>query len=191
MPERLCSEYLNWLYRADGRTAVGFKLMLNQCEDRPYLWSLVVAFPIRCMLVTRRNVLKTLVSRRTAAESGVYHVSATLPVKSAVANWVPRRIAIDAATVVADLDAIAGEAVKWRERLRAIPTIEIEYESYVREQDAWNERVLAFLEVPPHVLSSDLRKVNPDRLQDLIANYEEVAAAVERSRHADCLAEDR
>jgi len=106
-PRHACRNFLAELYGHRECSAIGFKLMLDQCEARPYLWPLVLQHQVKTILVTRRNLLKTLVSRQTAASTGVYHVSATLPAKSAVANWAARPVRIEAATVIRDLDAIA------------------------------------------------------------------------------------
>jgi LPS sulfotransferase NodH len=191
LPRRSCAEYLARLYGEQGGSAIGFKLMLNQCDARPYLWPLIARFPVSCILVTRRNHLKTLVSRLTAAASGVYHVSATLPAKSAVSKWVAQPVVVDAASIIAELDAIADEAARWRDLLSGVRSVEIEYEAYVRDQSAWNARVLDFLGVSQSALSSDLKKVNPDQLATMIVNYDEIADVLAGSSYAFCLTEDR
>src|SRR5688500_10261144 len=98
-PRRSFRNFLDNLYGQRACRAVGFKLMLNHCTSRPYLWPLIAEHGVKVVLVTRRNVLKTLVSRCAAAVSGVYHVSTSLQAKSAVADWVPRAVKIDSATV--------------------------------------------------------------------------------------------
>ena len=189
-PRRSCQDFLRQLYGARDTAAVGLKLMLNQCDERSYLWPLLAAIPVRSILVTRRNYLKTLLSRRTAAPTGIYPVSGTLPAKASVSSWEARPIRLDAATIVAELDAIEAEAGRWRALLSDMRCLEIEYESYVRDQPSWNARVLEFLDVAQTPLISDLKKVNPDRLADLIVNYDEIAELVSRSSHAACLDED-
>src|SRR5688572_8111341 len=113
-PRRSFRNFLDHLYRERACGAVGFKVMLNHCMSRPYLWPLIAEYGVKVILVTRRNVLKTLVSRCAAAVSGVYHVSASLPAKTAVADWKPRTVKINSATVIQELDKIAQEADGWR-----------------------------------------------------------------------------
>lgn len=187
LPQRSVEAFLAQLYGQRGNHAVGFKLMLNQCEARPYLWPLVVQHRVKVVLVTRSNFLKTLVSRQTAAITGVYHVSASLPAKSAVANWVARPVVVDAKTIVQDLDAIAQEVIDWKTLLGPLESTELVYEDYVQDQPNLNARVLDFLKVPKRVLDSDLKKVNPDRLRTLVANYDEIAEVVRRSPYSFCL----
>jgi len=164
--------------------------MLNQCESMPYLWTMIRRFPVRCILVTRRNCLKTLVSRAAAASSGIYHVSATLPAKSAVKGWVAQPVTLNPDTIIRELDRISSEPARWRSRLEDVPTLEIGYETYARHQSSWNDGVLDFLGVLRQPLSSDLKKVNPDRLSDLIANYDDIADLVSKSPYAFCLSDD-
>jgi LPS sulfotransferase NodH len=190
LPQRSFRDFLAKLYGERGHRAVGFKLMLNHCEAMPDLWPLVAQHDVKVILVTRRNFLKTLVSRQTAAATGVYHVSASLPVKTAVANWVARPAVIDAKTVVQNLDTIAQEVIEWKSRLGQLEFIELIYETYVQDQPDFNAKVLDFLEVPKRVLDSDLKKVNPDRLRNLLANYDEIADVVRRSPYSFCLDTD-
>ncbi len=190
LPRRSCRVFLDLLYEHRHCSAVGFKLMLDQCEARPYLWPLVRRHQVKTILVTRRNLLKTLVSRRTAAATGVYHVSDSLPAKSAVANWVARPVRIEAATVIRDLEMIAEEAVKWRRSLENLQFMELIYEEYVLDQAYWNSRVLEFLKVPAQELKSDLTKVNPDVLRDLVTNFDEISDVVRQSPYSFCIGDD-
>jgi hypothetical protein len=65
--------------------------------------------------------------------------------------------------------------------------MELIYEEYVKDQPNWNSRVLDFLGAPRHELSSDLRKVNPDELDSLVSNFDEIAGIVRKSRWSSCL----
>ena len=65
--------------------------------------------------------------------------------------------------------------------------MELVYEDYIQDQSSWTDTVLSFLRVPNQTLTSDLRKVNPDSLQYLIANYDEIADVVRCSPYAFCL----
>jgi hypothetical protein len=179
--------YLNELYGVQACAAIGFKLMLSQCLSKPFIWPLIVGCGAKAILVTRRNVLKTLVSRRAAATSGVYHVSPSLPAKSAVANWVPRPAFIDPTTVIDDLDKIANEPLEWKRRLGGVEFVELIYEEYVQDLPRWNTVALDFLGVSRQLLGSDLRKVNPNDLQDVVSNYDQIAEIVRKSRYSYCL----
>lgn len=179
--------FLDEMFSEADRAAIGFKLMLSHCKSRPDVWDVTKSFAPRVILVTRRNVLKTLVSRRAAASSGVYHISRSLPVKTAVTEWSVRAVPLDPSTIIRDLDAIAGEPAEWRAMISSLPHVEVVYEDYVRDQPAWNARLAEFLGVPSRDLHSDLKKISSDRLREAIANFDEVAAVLAGSRYAPCL----
>jgi LPS sulfotransferase NodH len=186
-PQHSFRDYLDQLYGRRDRSAVGFKIMLNQCASRPFLWPLICEYRVKAILVTRRNVLKTLVSRRTAATTGVYHVSPSLPVKTAVADWTAQPVRLDPESLLEDLEKISNETIEWKRRLQNCEFMELIYEEYVKDQPNWNSRVLDFLGAPRHELSSDLRKVNPDELDSLVSNFDEIAGIVRKSRWSSCL----
>ena len=52
---------------------------------------------------------------------------------------------------------------------------------------AANSTILAFLGVPNVPLESDLKKVNPDNLSELIENYDDVVKRLRDSRFAQFL----
>ena len=85
---------------------------------------------------------------------------------------------------------IAAETAKWRRRLENLEVMEVVYEEYVRDQASWNARVLEFLQVPVQDLNSDLKKVNPDVLRDLVTNFDEIADVLRQSPYAFCLDPD-
>ena len=145
-PQKETAMYIDQLYSNTRFAAIGFKLMLNQCLTKPYIWSLLTKKELKVLLVRRRNALKTLVSRRTAAQSGVYHVSKTLPARSAVKEWTGSSIKINADTLIDDLNAINSETAAWRTRLDdKIEYIDIIYEEYVDDMEVGNRKLLNFL----------------------------------------------
>lgn len=187
-PKKAAADYLDQLYSRPGYAAIGFKLMLGHCLKRPHIWPLLLDKNTKFILVRRRNSLKTLVSRRSASESGVYHISRTLSVGSAVDDWQARGVKLDPTTIIEELDAISRELDAWRTRLTGdIPQIEVVYEDYTRDVGGENERILDFLGVRQLPLTSDLKKVNPDDLGQSIMNYDEVALALKDTRYQEYL----
>jgi hypothetical protein len=60
-----------------------------------------------------------------------------------------------------------------------IAYLEVRYESLVSVFETEIRKVLKFLEVDETMpLSSDLVKVNPDSLEDIVENYEEIKQAL-------------
>ena len=157
--------------------------MLSHCRARPYIWPLVLRQPIKVLWVRRRNILRTLVSRRAAESSGVYHVSETLKSDSAVKSWVPMEIHLETKSLLRDLESIESEDADWRERLAELEgVLEIVYEDYLSDTTAWNDRILGFIDVSQCELRSDLKRVNPTELGRMISNYEGVRTVLKNTR---------
>ena len=182
--------FLSQLYESDGFAAIGFKLMLNHCRARPYIWDSLTRRNVRVLLIERRNVLKTLISRRAAQSSGVYHVSRTLRQGSAVASWTPKKVTLDIATLRQDLEAISAEHAAWKSMVgNRLSCLDVVYEEYAADGEAGNAAILDFLNVRPAPLKTDLKKVNPDKLEDIVENFEQVAAELDGTRFAPYLTE--
>jgi LPS sulfotransferase NodH len=187
-PRRSSRKFLDQLYNRSDYAAVGFKLMLGHYLSRPYIWPMLVEKDVRAILVRRNNSLKTLVSRKTAAESGVYHISKELKVGTAVESWKPRAVTINTETLVSELDAINAEYVRWRERVGdQMPMLEVVYEDYCENTNEWNDRIQKFLGVSRSQMQSDLKKVNPDDLSKVIANYDDVVQTLVKTEYASYL----
>jgi hypothetical protein len=60
-----------------------------------------------------------------------------------------------------------------------LPYLKVTHESLASDFDTEIRKVLKFLEVDKTIsLSSDLVKVNPDSLEDIVENYEEIKQAL-------------
>lgn len=187
-PALVTADFLDRLYSERRYAAIGFKLMLSQCRRWPYIWPLLKERKVKVILVDRRNTLKTLVSRRAASCSGVYHVSETLGTRSSVRCWSPKKVILELKDLVQDLDSISAEQAEWKSRIgNDLPHLDLVYEDYVADTARGNDAMLDFLNVRHVPLSSDLQKVNPDDLAQIIGNYEDVAAALQGTRYAEHL----
>jgi len=183
-PDRSIRGYVSQLYDRNDCGAIGFKLMLNQCDQRKSLWPSVMQTGARVILMSRRNALKTLVSRHAAASSRVYHVSPTLPAKTAVAEWTAEPVVIEPSGLLRRIEEIAAETERWKQRLQGVDYMELVYEDYVADSVPWNTLLQKFVGVDPRPLTSDLEKVNPDDLRKVIRNFDEVADALRHSQFA-------
>ena len=173
-PRRSTQRYLAAFYGTRNVSAVGFKLMLSHVQARPYLWPQIMSYAPRIVYVRRLNALKVLVSREAAAQSGIYHV---------VEKRKAKTVLLDTDRLQDDLARIERETELCRELLRnASDVLEIVFEDYVADIPAGNARLLDFLGLRRETLHSSLKKVNPDNLRKVIANYDQVAQALEGSR---------
>ena len=193
-PARSTNEFLNSLFDNSDAAAVGFKLMLSHCEQRPYIWPILTDLGVMAIWVRRANALKTLVSRRTAAASGIYHVARSQNDLPAGTGWrtpenvEDRSILIDTGTLLSDLDRIDREQAAWSRMLGdRTRYIEVVYEEYVANKQRVNDAMLQFLGVRRLPIESGLHKINPDKLSQLIRNYDQVVAVLTGTRFEECL----
>jgi LPS sulfotransferase NodH len=183
-PRSTIESYLRQLYRETAYAAIGFKLMLNQCLARPYIVELLRGLGVRVILVRRSNLLKTLVSRKAAESSGVYHVSKSLDSDSAVTAWRAEGVYINTACLLGELDAIKQENETWLRILDSrFQILHVHYEEYIADPASGNASLLDFLEIEASGLRTDLEKVNPDNLRQAITNYEDVHRALQGTRY--------
>jgi len=150
--------------------AQGFKLSYNHVEKYPTIAAWVREHDVRVVHFVRKNVLKTALSLETAKRRGLYHSSQE--VESVRVQLKPRKL-------IRNLKRRTQLIEKYRGIFRDNPYLEMSYESFVADQHAETGRVLRFLDIEEFMpLESDLKKLNPDSLEDIIANYAEVVQAL-------------
>lgn len=180
---RLINEYLDSLYLLPNYSAVGFKFMYSQAKKYPMVLEYIYNNKIRAIHVVRENVLKTLISRRTAQKRRLFHTKEKVHVE---------KILLSIDDLEKTLDIISSQNNIWEEILASkVPYIKITYESFLRNNPKEIGRILAFLNLDLEELKSPLVKINPDTLKDIVENYEEIREHLEKSPYKWCLKSDR
>lgn len=169
--KQLVSDYLDELFAATGDVdAIGFKLMYNQARELPEVVQWVKEHNAKVIHLLRVNMLKTFVSHSVARARGVYHSTKALE---------PIKVRLDPAKVLAALTRTTQLVETYRGIFAGNPYLEVTYESFAAHRDDESRRVLEFLNVEPLLpLTTDLVKINPDSLERLIENYEEIVRAL-------------
>lgn len=167
------------------RPVMAFKVMYNQIRPPWTLDFLRKRTEIRILHLRRNNLLKVYVSNMllTVKRDDRWQPHATAPV-AAVSMNISSAAAIDFVKhAVAEYDA--------HERIfRDHPRLALSYETMIDGQALRAEvarDVCRFLGIADHAMQSNLVKVNPERLQDMIANYDEFASAIRKTEFADML----
>lgn len=166
----LVFEYLDRFFSADGVRAAGFKLMYTQYRQFPAALDYLRESGGRIIHIVRRNVLKTLISREVARSNRLYHTEKRIRL---------RKVRLNPRTLVRYLDRISAENRAWAELMRPLPHHRTYYESFRRDNRGELEVLLRFLGVDPTPdLTSPFVKMSPDRMADIVENYEEVERAL-------------
>jgi len=162
---------------------VGFKVFYNHLTDEE--WQKLLAHQdLKIIHLTRRNRLRTVMSLEIAFKTGRWTQSG----KKSSSEIQDRRLQLDPVRVIHRLEQIeAGEAAA-RARFLDRETIEVVYEDVVSHPREAFEAVGKYLGVdgidPTQIR---LRRQNPEPLQQLIINYDQVEAALQNTRFASYL----
>jgi LPS sulfotransferase NodH len=156
--------------------AKGFKIFhyhpLDCTSDS--LWNeLEATKALRVIHLRRDNVLRTLLSRKVAEVDKVWLASARDAIPS-----VPREKVV---FTVPELESGFVQTKAWEsaaaKRFQRHSALHVTYEDLVEEPVAVIRRILAFLDLDYHEPRTELRKLNPGHLPDLIENYQELRQA--------------
>lgn len=170
--KRLVYEYMATHYQpVDGVKAMGLKVSYNYTGKYPALleW-LREQDDLRVIHYVRDNVLKTVISRKTARKRGLHHSTKKVE---------PVKVYLQPDKLIGTLALITRQVEKYRQAFPGKPYLEVSYESFTSHREDETRRILQFLDIDQFVpLSTDLVKLNPDSIEDLVENYEEVAQAL-------------
>ena len=156
--------------------AKGFKIFYYHPQDGDpdsLFADLTGQTDLRVIHLKRRNILRTLISRKIAAAQDVWAVTTSTPTEIA------RRKAVRLS--VEELEDGFRQTRAWEERGDAAfsghRTVSIYYEDLVASPKASFETILGFLDLPYRPLETNHRRQNPEHLEDLVTNYGELKAA--------------
>lgn len=118
----------------------------------------------------RVNFLRHKLSSLLAAETKILHIRNG-------DNTEAKRIVVDFDTILEGIKY--GEEVERieEENLKNIPHFKVIYETDILDNSKHQEtanRIFEYLDLKPHPVSTDLKRITTDRLQDMIINYDEI-----------------
>jgi hypothetical protein len=158
-----------------------FKIMYNHLSRPFVLRHLLEHEDIRVMHLRRHNLLKVHVS--TLLMDKRREVQATAPKESV---W----IRVDPARAIASMRKARALCESFDKTFERHPRLQIAYESlfdgrYLQAETG--RRICDFLGVPQHRMESQLVKLNPESLRDMVLNYEELKDAISKTEFANML----
>ncbi len=173
------AEYLDDLYSQDKFQAIGFKLMEKEHRKFPTVLDYLRRNNASIIQVTRKNELKTLVSRSVKRVNNVAHTTRSVE---------RVQVTLQEEKLISRLTSIARANERMEEAVAGMPYLRVYYEDFIEHKDREVERMLNFLSVDAsRQLHSDLIKGNPDSLRNIISNYEAVAGILKGTEFEWCL----
>jgi LPS sulfotransferase NodH len=172
--EKLVYDFLNHMYAINqDAEAVGFKMNYSQIRQHPAALSWVKQNDVKIMQLVRNNLLKRLVSHKIAKTRNLFHSTQSVE---------HIKVHIDPKVVINTFERGQMRLAKYRKcfiETFDVPFLEVSYESLVVDFNTEIRKVLKFLEIDEVIpLTSELVKVNPDSLEDIIENYAEIKKAL-------------
>ena len=150
---------------------VGFRIIYNMSLKYPALATWARNNDARVVHLIRKNILKTYVSSLTAPIHKMHH-----PREGEKISTV--KIHLDPKAAIKELNARLREIDEQRKYYSSCEYIEIFYEDFVENQAVESTKLLNFIGADvDHILKSTLVKINPDSLDQVVENYEEIEEA--------------
>jgi len=162
---------------------VGFKVFYNHLTDDEWQ-KFLTCRDLKIIHLIRRNRLRTVISLEIAFKTGQWTKSG----KSNPGEFKEKRLKLDASKLIKRLEQIEAGETTARIRFRDRKILEVVYENLVRSPQSVFDSISAYLGVEgidPNKIR--LRRQNPETLQQLIINYDEVDAALRNTRFAEYL----
>jgi LPS sulfotransferase NodH len=167
----LVQQYLKHVYGAAQKNKVGFKLIYDQMLYYRPLISWITENSIPVIHLHRNNYLKAAMSLIIARDTGVYVTSSGSLKKSQKITVSPTRL-------------FHGVNNLWKDKLqcdllmRNNPSLTVNYEDLFDKQALIIQQIVDFLGISnPFFQTPDIVKTNPEKISELVENYEEVRQA--------------
>ena len=170
------------VFRKESRNikAVGFKLFYDHLTIAEWEKFLSHKY-LRIIHLTRENRLKTIVSLDIAFKTDKWSVSANDKDK----QHVEKRISLDTSTLIDRIEQIQNYETFIRDRFKDRHILEVVYEKLTTKPGETFQYIGRYLGVYDIDLSEiTLTKQNPESLEQLIVNYDEVYEVLKNTRYA-------
>jgi len=174
------TSFLNTFFTGkNGVHAKGFKLMHFQTAYLPGILDYIKNNDVKVILLLRENLLKNTLSDLRARQTGVYHNSGKGTEK------LPK-FHVDLDMLGKKMEEIDGINKQLEQATASMNRLKIAYEDF-DNWDATMSKVLNFINVKNIPLTPVSKKLNPDRLEDMIENYNEMKNWLEQKNYAHFL----
>ena len=169
---------------------VGFKLFYDHpwnSDDRT-VWNLIEEDKdIVIIHLVRENILRSYISKQIGLKTKKWTENKKKPNTLTVDQ---KRVKINIEDCIANLSQIDQKERETREKYKNHKLIPVSYEELSNDKSKVMRCIFNELEVKNKILSTSMLKQNPEKLRDLIVNYEELYSALEDTRWISFLDEE-
>jgi hypothetical protein len=156
-------------------------MMENQRQKFPAVLSYIKLNGLRVVHMLRENPFDIKLSRLSMIARGYAHSGST--------SGETVSLNIPTAGLVDELMRIRDEGLRWKKVLEeASPYMLVTYDRFVRDRQAVSTELLSFLGVDSNIyLESALVKLNTAPISEIVENFDEVKACLEKSEFEWCI----
>lgn len=152
--------------------AAGFRLIYEMSTKYPQIAQWVKRNNVRVIHLIRGNMLKTYISTVTAAIHKMRHPREGAEIKTV-------KIHIDSQELLRELNLRTEQVEDQRRLFGGCDIREVYYEDFVADRSGESIKLLRFLGVDEgQELTSNLVKINPESLSELVENFGEIRNAL-------------
>lgn len=159
---------------------VGFKIFYYHpmdSDDRS-IWDKILADKsIKIIHLVRENMLRTYVSREIAGKLDVWAQKEN----SKKFTTEEKKIEVDIEACIAEFSKIKEWESNAQKQFSGHDSTILKYEDLVADNQGKMNEIFNFFGVPEREVASKLKKQNPETVQDLVTNYEELKPALEKA----------
>lgn len=161
-----------------GEKIRGFKLMFTQIKAAPQIWNYIKENDIKVIVLIRKNVFKTNLSRYRKAENRVAH---TANAEASKINF-----HVPGEQLIAQMRKVEAVNKKLEKFTEGMNRLVIYYEDFF-DWDNVMTKVQHFLNVTPLGMKPVLNKVGAGKWQDEVENYKEIEALLKQNNYTQYL----
>jgi len=165
----------------------GFKLFYyhpldSSQNDYDLIWKQITSDrSIKIIHLTRENLLRVHVSRLIAGKTDDW---ANAKITNVIKD---KTVKVDPSELIKDIETTKNYILKTRRLFEHHDVLEITYEDLINNRQDTLDLILNHLNQERLMLQSDLIKQNPEKLDDLISNYNEVKEVIQNSKYYSML----
>jgi hypothetical protein len=162
--------------------ARGFKLMYYQTLYMPGLIDYLNRNNIKVILLLRKNIFRNALSDMRARKTGIYHHRKE---DEKLLSGLPK-LNVDVAVLRNKMNHIIHQSKKMESIAKNMNCMKIWYEDFSDWSNTMN-KIFDFLGVSQYDVSAGAKKLNPDRAENMIANFNEVINWLQQNNYAEFL----
>jgi len=155
---------------------IGFKLFYYHLTDTEWQ-NFLKRRDFTIIHLTRKNYLRTIVSLEIAMKTNVWYSYG-----DELSDKKIKRVTLDADKIVQRIEEIRTAENQARLRFNGWDLLEVTYEDLVRNPVQEFDRVTSFLSIANiDVAAINLRRQNPESLENLVENYNEISSILRKT----------